>query len=146
MAYERYSQVPVGMDREMQQLEFVLKQICNRLRESDIRESHRRRNTKGMVCFNSGVRPGNKSLEYCLKVVKNKRKFAILGSPFLGLNEDLQRTVCSVLGEEGTNNWDDWMRKHARKQKEEETTRFPRYPLAFVPEHGTQLISTILKR
>ena len=95
---------------------------------------------KAWCAFNSGLQPPEiESLEYhlALKTIKNKTDFGAFASDLFGLAPDLRARVRDALGgEEGTNNWDNWMRKHARKHKEEEKTRVAPYPLAFAPERG----------
>ena len=99
---------------------------------------------KAWCTFNSGLRSqAKKPLEYHLGLGAKKKNtdFGALASDLFGLDRDLREKVRDALGEEeGTNNWDDWMQKHARKQKEqkeEDKNRFAPYPLAFAPEHGT---------
>ena len=95
---------------------------------------------KAWCAFNSGLQSEEqKPLEYYLNALKNDRKFAAFGSQFLGFKRDLREIVRSVLGEQGTSNWDDWIQEHARKQKAEDKTRPAPYPLAFAPEHGARI-------
>ena len=100
---------------------------------------------KAWCTFNSGLRSqAKKPLEYHLGLGAKKKNtdFGALASDLFGLDRDLREKVRDALGgEERTDNWDDWMQNHARKQKEEDKNRFAPYPLAFAPEHGT-LIET----
>ena len=100
---------------------------------------------KAWCAFNSGLQSqAEKPLEYHLglEAIKNNPDFNALGSNHIGLDPDLRSRVRDVLGgEEGTRDFDDWVREHTRKQ-EEKTTRFATYPLAFAPERGTQFDPT----
>ena len=104
---------------------------------------------KAWCAFNSGSQPPEiESLEYhlALQTIKNNTDFGAFASDLFGLDLDLRKKVRDALGgEEGTNDWDDWMEKHARKHKEEEKTRVAPYPLAFAPEHGTPIDSGDIK-
>lgn len=98
---------------------------------------------KAWCAFNSGLQSqANKSLEYHLELdaIKNNADFAALASDLFGLDPDLRKKVRDALGgEEGTSNWNNWMKENVRKQKEEDKNRFAPYPLAFAPEHGTSI-------
>ena len=101
---------------------------------------------KAWCAFNSSLQAqAKKPLEYHLGLaaIKKNADLGALANDLLGLDPDLRKKVQDALGgEEGTNNWDDWMQKHARKQKEqkeEDKNRFAPYPLAFVPEYGATI-------
>ncbi|MYC83218.1 MAG: hypothetical protein F4X19_14160 [Acidobacteria bacterium] len=100
---------------------------------------------KAWCSFNSGLQPQAKeSLEYHLglKAIKNNPDFKVFSSDHIGLDPDLSRRVRHVLaGEEAARDYDDWVRKNTRK-REEITTEFAPYLLAFAPERGTQFDPT----
>lgn len=100
---------------------------------------------KAWCAFNSGLQSqAKKPLEYHLglKAIKNNPDFRVFGSDHIGLDPDLcNRVRDGLTGEEGTRDFDEWVRNHTRKQ-EEKTTRFAPYPLAFAPERGTQFDPT----
>ena len=101
---------------------------------------------KAWCAFNSGLQSqAKKPLAYHLglEVIKKNSDFGALANDLFGLDPDLHEKVRDVMGgDDGTRDFDEWIRKHARKRKEEKATRPAPYPLAFAPEHGT-LIDTI---